>query len=95
MSERLKERRNAARLTLGQVEVYEGVTAQYLSQLETEKRKPNWSLLARLAQRYGTSADYILGLTDDPSPVDKRAELTSEVIAVASLITTIPAAKRR
>jgi transcriptional regulator with XRE-family HTH domain len=41
VSERLKERREAAGLTLGQVSAYEGVTAQYLSQIETEKRNPN------------------------------------------------------
>ena len=38
VGERLKERREAARLTLGQVGAYEGITPQYLSQLEKEKR---------------------------------------------------------
>lgn len=38
VGERLRERRKAARLTLGQVGAYEGITPQYLSQLEKEKR---------------------------------------------------------
>lgn len=68
MGERLKERRESIGLTLGQVGTYEGVTAQYLSQLETGKRTPNvWTLLGALAQRYRTSADYLLGLTDNPA----------------------------
>ena len=48
---------------------YESISAQYLWQLETGVRSPNvWSLLARLARRYRTSADYLLGITDDPAP---------------------------
>lgn len=72
MGERLKERRETIGLTLGQVGTYEGVSAQYLSQLETGKRTPNvWALLGALAQRYRTSADYLLGLTDNPAPVGR------------------------
>lgn len=72
MGERLKERREYIGLTLGQVGTYEGVTAQYLSQLETGKRTPNvWALLGALAQRYRTSADYLLGLTDNPAPIGR------------------------
>lgn len=32
---------------------------------------PVWALI-RLAQYYGTSTDYILGLTDDPRPGRKK-----------------------
>jgi transcriptional regulator with XRE-family HTH domain len=72
VGERLKERRESANLTLGQVGTYEGVTAQYLSQLETGRRTPNvWALLGALAQRYRTSADYLLGLTDNPAPAGR------------------------
>lgn len=67
--ERLKERRGAAGLTQGQVSVYEDVSTSYLSNLERGHNVPSvWDLLARLAKRYHTSTDYLLGLTDDPSP---------------------------
>lgn len=88
MGERLKERREHAKLTLGQVGTYEGVTAQYLSQLETGKRTPNvWALLVALVKRYGTSADYLLGLTDNPAPAGRintaaAGETITEVIDV-------------
>jgi transcriptional regulator with XRE-family HTH domain len=75
VGERLREMREQAGLSLGQVGAYEGVTPQYLSQLEKGVRAPNvWPLLARLARRYKTSADYLLGLSDDPRPPAGAAE---------------------
>lgn len=83
MGERLKKRREAAGLSLGQVGAYEECTPQYLSQLETGKREPNvWDLLARLARRYKTSTDYLLGLTDNPVPTEamKADPLLQELV---------------
>lgn len=66
-SERLREQRERAGLSLGQVAEYEHVSRQYLSKLEVGTNEPpTWDLLRRLARRYRTSVDYILGLTDDP-----------------------------
>lgn len=66
---RLSERRSKAGLTQGQVSAYEGISPQHLSNLETGRRQPNsWPLLAALARRYRTTADYLLGLTDNPEP---------------------------
>lgn len=73
MGERLRERREAAGLSAGQVEEYENIGRQYLSKLELgTNRPPTWGLLARLARRYRTTTDYLLGLTDDPSPGEQR-----------------------
>lgn len=67
VGERLRERREKAGLTLGQAGEYEGISAQYLSRLERGVNDPSvWGLLLRLAKRYRTSTDYLLGLTDDP-----------------------------
>lgn len=75
VGERLRKTRQTAGLTLGQVGEYEGVTPQYLSDLERGRNQPNtWQLLAKLAQRYQTSADYLLGLTPAPPPVLAREE---------------------
>lgn len=69
ISERLRERRERAGLTQGQVSKYEGISRSYVSNLERGQNDPEvWDLLARLAKRYRTSADYLLGLTDDPRP---------------------------
>lgn len=67
--ERLREQRERAGLSLGQVAEYEHVSRQYLSKLEVGTNEPpTWELLARLATRYRTTTDYLLGLTEDPSP---------------------------
>jgi len=69
IGDRLRERRKEIELTLGQVAEYEGVSKTYLSSLERGVNEPNvWHLVARLAKRYDTTTDYLLGLTDDPSP---------------------------
>jgi len=69
IGQRLREAREKADLTLGQVGQYEGVGKSYLSRLELEvNQPPTWLLIAKLARRYHTSTDYLLGLTDDPSP---------------------------
>ncbi len=65
IGQRLRQKRHDAGLTLGQVGDYAGITAQYLSDLERGKNQPNtWSLLARLARRYETTADFLLGLDE-------------------------------
>lgn len=68
VGERLREQRQRAGLSLGQVGAYEDLTPQYLSGLERGRNNPPvWELLARLAQRYKCTTDYLLGLTDNPN----------------------------
>lgn len=79
VGERLRNQREQARLTLGQVGEYEHLSAQYLSRLERGVNDPAvWGLLARLAKRYSTSTDYLLGLTDDPRPPASAQVLEEE-----------------
>jgi len=72
IGERLRETREAAEITIGQVVEYEGISKSYISQLESGRNTPNWDLLARLARRYKVSADYILGLIDKPLPIERK-----------------------
>jgi len=68
IGDRLRERRKELDLTLGQVAEYEGLSKTYLSSLERGVNEPNvWHLIAKLARRYETTTDYLLGLTEDPS----------------------------
>ena len=78
--ERLRRQREYADLTLGQVAKYERVGKSYLSKLEIgTNNPPAWPLLAKLARRYNTSADYLLGLSDDwRPPGSDRPVLTKE-----------------
>jgi transcriptional regulator with XRE-family HTH domain len=84
INERLRSSRKAARLSQGQVATFEGMSQQYLSDLERGvNNPPAWPLLASLARRYRTSADYLLGLTDDPSP--RRTQLGPDEAALLEL----------
>jgi transcriptional regulator with XRE-family HTH domain len=57
------------------VEEVTGINRIELSDFERGKRTPGaWSVLARLAQLYETSADYILGLTPSPLPIPRSEE---------------------
>lgn len=60
-----------------------------------EKGTPEqFAALRRLAERAGKSADYLLGITDDPTPATRRDEWTPEAIAAVSLVNELPAGKR-
>ena len=48
-----------------------GITQRKYSYLETGVQQWTDELLVRLAAYYGTSVDYVLGLTDDPDPYRK------------------------
>ncbi|MBK8772683.1 MAG: helix-turn-helix transcriptional regulator [Rhizobiales bacterium] len=68
LGERLKEQRLRTKLTAGQIAVALGFSDVFIYQLESGVKKPSLDTLIRLARRYKTSTDYLLGLTDDPSP---------------------------
>lgn len=78
-------RKNIAKLTLGQVHEYEGILASHLSEMETNKKQPTAETIARLAMRYKVSADYLLGLVDDPEPANAEPlpPTVREVVALA------------
>lgn len=83
---RLREQREKAKLTQGQVAVYEGCDVNYISKLERGVNRPNvWPMLAHLAKRYGTTSDYLLGLNDDPSPVAEQIFAGLDPATVAAL----------
>jgi transcriptional regulator with XRE-family HTH domain len=94
MPTRLKECRKSARLSQGQVAEYEGCTQQYISQLESGVNKPPVvELLYRMANRYQTSVDYMLGLTNDPTPASRR-ELSPAVREMRGLFEQLTPARQ-
>ena len=52
--------------------------------MENGKAGPSLDLLTRLAKCYRTTADYLLGLTDDPDPV-RAANREKEAALLAQL----------
>jgi transcriptional regulator with XRE-family HTH domain len=66
---RLLKLREALGLSGGEAAAAAGVSGSYVYNLEGGYSTPGAvELIANLAQVYGTSVDYILGLTDDPTP---------------------------
>lgn len=74
LAARLRTIRERRGLTGGQVATYVGVSAAHISGMESGRRQPSLELLARLASYFDCSTDYLLGLTDDSTPM-RRADL--------------------
>jgi len=49
-----------------------GIDQRVYSRYETGERQIPLHLLIKLAQLYNTSIDYLVGLTDDPTPPSPR-----------------------
>jgi transcriptional regulator with XRE-family HTH domain len=69
IGERLREQRKRAKINVKDAAASLNISKSYISMLESGDSKPNWELLAGLATLYGVSADYLLGIVDDPQPV--------------------------
>ena len=63
---RLRDMREDNDLTQAQVAEVLGIDQRVYSNYETGKREIPTRFIVALAKFYGTSADYILGLTDNP-----------------------------
>lgn len=62
-----------------------GTNTHRISQWEIGKTAPGAEMIARLAQALETSTDYLLGLTDDPTPASTpKGDLSPEEWAVVN-----------
>lgn len=74
LAQRLRESRVRARFDSVRLAAKAaGVSKSGLEKYESAQREPKAGFLAKLCKAYGTSADYLLGLTPDPTglPVGK------------------------
>lgn len=51
-----------------------GITPYQLSRYESGKSKPDPELIAKFADFYGVTTDYLLGRSDNPAPVNENSE---------------------
>lgn len=72
MSNRIRDIREDRDLTQAQIASIIGTTQQQYSKIETGRADISGEKLKRLAKFYNLSADYILGLTKEPTPLDSR-----------------------
>ena len=68
IGERIAARREELGLKQYQVAERIGVTKTTMSKYENNVNLPNSDILAKLAAALSTSADYLCGITDDPTP---------------------------
>lgn len=69
----LREKKNIKQKDLAQ---FSGLTIVQLSRYETDDRKPDPEALKNIADALDTSVDYLLGRTNDPSPVRKETNMS-------------------
>lgn len=67
---RLRHMREANHLTQEELAERIGVATLQINRYENSKNLPSGEIVAKLATALNTSADYLLGLTDDETPVD-------------------------
>jgi transcriptional regulator with XRE-family HTH domain len=94
---RIKMLRDTMRLTQGQLAEKVGVTLSTISSYEpTDSRpsraRPSLEVLIKLAQVFGVSTDYLLGVTDDPTETrlrenEERMEELAGLLADAGRMT--------
>jgi transcriptional regulator with XRE-family HTH domain len=71
---RLKELREAAKLTQGELAGKSGIPKASISNLEQDRRKPTWETIQKLAGALGCSCEAFQEPTADASPVKPEAK---------------------
>lgn len=81
LQERLKEQRRALGVTQAELAGLLGVSARAVYMWEAGERKPDIGMLIRLVKVFSVSADYLLGLRDEPQaaqPAAPQARITAD-----------------
>jgi len=73
--ERIKKLRKENHFTQDYVSERIKISHASISQYESGDREPSFDILVAFALLYGTSTDYLLGLTDNPSPTTSEISL--------------------
>jgi transcriptional regulator with XRE-family HTH domain len=71
---RLKEAREALGMTQEDLADKIGVQPLQINRYEHEKNKPSSEIILKMAEALSVSTDYLVGLTDDPMPVEFAAK---------------------
>ena len=82
--DRLRECRQKANLSQKYVALSLGIAEPSVSNWERGKTRPSNENIAKLADLYGVSVDYLLGRTDDPNNVSTKLESLGKQLTAAS-----------
>lgn len=64
--ERLKELRNERKLTQDELSIVTGISQSMISAYELDRARPTDFVIVAFCNYFGVSADFILGLKDEP-----------------------------
>ena len=74
LSRRLRACRKQGNYTQREVSIYCDMTEHAYQNYEAGRQEPRLSILIRIAQFYKVSLDYLVGLTDTPTPYPPAGE---------------------
>ena len=72
LAERLRDCRKKGGYTQRDVSIYCDMTEKAYQNYELGTHEPKLSIIMRIAEFYNVSIDYLVGLTDDPSPKQRK-----------------------
>ena len=72
LAERLRACRKRGDYTQREVSIYCDVTEKAYQNYEVGRQEPKLSIIMRIAEFYKVSIDYLVGLTDDPTPYSRK-----------------------
>src|SRR5690554_888797 len=91
IAERLRDRRLTLGLTQADVAEAIGVSPKTVSHWENGGREPDIDTIKSLSRCLRTSMAYLVGETDDPTPLSARAESHADDIPIERQIVRIAA----
>ena len=72
LSQRLRDCRKEGGYTQREVSIYCDLTEKAYQNYEVGRQEPKLSIIMRIAEFYKVSIDYLVGLTDDPTPYSRK-----------------------
>lgn len=85
IGESLRRFRTALRLKQSDIADALGMTQPYYTKYETETVRAPAAMIYKLAKIYGVSADYLLGLTDEPRPQKYDDDEIAQALALRAI----------
>lgn len=85
VSESLKRFRKWTGLNQEEMATKLGVKRQAYQPYETGKVKPSVDMVLKMAKVFGVSADYLLGLSDEPQPVKYDADEIKKAFVIRDM----------
>lgn len=92
--ERMRLLRNEKGMSQKEISALLGITQQSYSNYESGNREPSLSMLTTIARFHNVSVDFLLGLTDEKSPIPEGIELNKTQIEIVELLTHAPEEKQ-